>query len=143
MSRFRVYSRIVSLILVLSLLSSLGACKKADTGGEKVSADTPWYECETINCVVDVEDVYIEYQTYQVPIGKLSDGYVFGVSTWPSPQAAKLYLFSDEGDLLADMSIGSKLNELYPNLISQQSEIINDLYILVQTFLLFLGVRNG
>ena len=129
MSRFRVYSRIVSLILVLSLLSSLGACKKADTGGEKVSADTPWYECETINCVVDVEDVFIEYQTYQVPIGKLSDGYVFGVSTWPSPQAAKIYLFSDEGDLLADMSIASKLNELYPNLSSQYSEIINDLYI--------------
>lgn len=46
--------------------------KGTDIPGEKISADTPWYECEIIDCVADLgeKDLLLELNRYIIYCNK-------------------------------------------------------------------------
>lgn len=125
--------KLVSLILSVSMILSIYGCslfkKKVVTNGEIISADTPWYNCEVIECSAKLdEDLFVENQCRQQPIGKISDGYVFAFQGF-GMSAINLYLYSEKGKLIADMELLSKFNEAFSDINLPELEIYRDIYI--------------
>ena len=94
--------RKLSLLLTVSVLAgSFFGCsfgRKVDEGGEKVSADTPWFDCKVTDCEVKRENTndFAEDQISQYPIGKISNGYVYALNVIGS-DIVEVYLYSGEG----------------------------------------------
>lgn len=113
--------RKIALFLTLSVLAGLfSGCsfgKKTDEGGEKVSADTPWFDCKITACEVkrDNTNEFVEEQISQYPIGKLSDGYVYALNVIGT-DTVEAYLYSDDGKQTAKVNLFAKVEELYPDL---------------------------
>ena len=125
--------KLVSLILFVSMILSIYGCslfkKNVVTNGEIISADTPWYNCEVIECSAKLdEDLFVENQCRQQPIGKISDGYVFAFQGF-GMSAINLYLYSEKGKLIADMELLSKFNEAFSDINLPELEIYRDIYI--------------
>lgn len=126
--------RKLSLLLTVSVLAgSISGCsfgRKVDEGGEKVSADTPWFDCKITECEIkrDNTNDFAEDQISQFPIGKLSDGYVYALSVIGS-DIVEAYLYSGEGKQTAKLNLFAKVEELYPDLGMPEFRGAYDLYV--------------
>lgn len=122
--------KILSLAIITSVFLSVVSCgRKGDTGGEKVSPDTPWFDCEITECNVEKEsEDLVEGQVVQFPIGMIPEGYVYALKSYMTG-AAEVYLFSEDGKQLAEMDIISKVDETIPDLNWTNFEGLRNLYV--------------
>ena len=123
--------RLICLLTISSMLLGIVSCgRKVDAGGEKVSADTPWFDCKITECIVQRENTndFVEDQISQFPIGKLSEGYVYALNVIGS-DVAEAYLFSEGGKQIAKLDLFAKVEELYPDMSMPEFRGPYDLYI--------------
>lgn len=132
--KFRIIKKNISILLIVSfILAFFSGCslfKKTEIAGEKVSADTPWYECQITECAVDYDnDALFDYQVYQFPIGMTSDGYVFAIQTYDESVSVQLYLYSEKGEEIADIDLMSTVRKLDYDIDLDNINIPYNLYI--------------
>ena len=125
----------ISLFLIVSLiLMFFSGCslfkKETEIPGEKISADTPWYECEIIDCVANLgEKDNLSGQIFQYPIGKISEGYVWMLQSFGDSVETKLFIFSDNGEYIADMDLNSVMKKSAAGMDEYSYFEYKDLYI--------------
>ncbi|MBO4459447.1 MAG: carbohydrate ABC transporter substrate-binding protein [Clostridiales bacterium] len=125
--------KFIALFVICAMSLSLYGCSffanKTESAGEKINADKPWYDCEILECSAKIdENAFVENDTYQCPVGKISDGYIFAVKGYDL-SVLNLYLYSEKGGLLAQMDLRSKIRESYPNINMSSFSIADDLYV--------------
>ena len=108
---------VLAVAVFAGLFSGCSFGRKVDEGGEKVSADTPWFNCKVTEYEVKRENTndFAEDQISQYPIGKISDGYVYALNVIGS-DIVEVYLYSGEGTRTAELDLFAKVEELYPEL---------------------------
>lgn len=121
---------LLAVAVFAGLFSGCSFGRKVDEGGEKVSADTPWFDCKVTDCEVKRENtnVFAEDQISQYPIGKISDGYVYALNVIGS-DIVEVYLYSGEGTRTAELDLFAKVEELYPDLSMPEFRGAYDLYL--------------
>lgn len=125
----------LTIIMMVSLIAVLfSGCSFFDSDdepeGDKVSLDTPWYNCEITKCSCELDSNWSpENHMSQYPIGKISDGYVLAVQGYDQYEIARVYLFTDDGILIEDIDLVTRLHESFPNLELTISSLYRNLYI--------------
>ncbi len=97
---------LLTVAVFAGLFSGCSFGRKVDEGGEKVSADTPWFDCKVTECEVKRENTndFAEDQISQYPIGKIADGYVYALTVLGS-DIVEVYLYSGEGSRTAVLDL--------------------------------------
>ena len=108
---------IAATLAVTFILSAAAGCAlfrpKVTGEGETVSADTPWYNVESIECGREYEGLpNIEQRV----IGKTSAGYVTFINAGDAGSpVSDLCLYSEQGEKIASMDVISRYTSKFPD----------------------------
>ena len=129
---------IAATLAISFILSAAVGCTlfkpKSSGEGETISADTPWYECESVECARDYEDFSCP-SVFQDVIGKTDEGYIYRIQgfygEYQSEQIYDLALYSESGEKVSSIDLISSFNDFFPEEgnVKNSSSIFGDIYI--------------
>ncbi|MCR5528211.1 MAG: hypothetical protein K6F49_03235 [Saccharofermentans sp.] len=129
---------IAATLAISFILSAAVGCTlfkpKSSGEGETISADTPWYECESVECARDYEDISCP-SVFQDVIGKTDEGYIYRIQgfygEYQSEQIYDLALYSESGEKVSSIDLISSFNTCFPEEgnVKNYSSIFGDMYV--------------
>ncbi|MBO4635837.1 MAG: hypothetical protein J5685_01700 [Clostridiales bacterium] len=116
----------IASVVIVSVIFGLSGCfrtkKPVPRDGETVSADDPWFDCESVQCAEEYNDydIYKGSEFRSRFIGKVAEGYVYKAAFMQGDMGTdsfcELALYSDTGEKLAAMDLIDAFAEAYPGL---------------------------